>query len=194
MTNRERFEVGVITGAHGIKGGLKAHLHDPDSDALAVGRTITLVLGSGPRSGQVVDEFRVLESAEVPGSPGRVRLELEGIDDRDAAERLRGCTIEVARADLPALGDDEFYVADTIGLPVHRRLDDGGVVVVGKVHALVTSGPQDLLEVRYRDRNGRARTWLLPVAAGFVIDVANDHVLVELPDGFLPDDLEARRP
>lgn len=194
MTNRDRFEVGVITRPHGLRGGLEAHLHDPDSDALAVGRTVTLVLSCGPRSGQVVDEFRVLASALVPGSPGRVRLELEGIDDRDAAERLRGCTIEVARADLPALGDDEFYVADTIGLPVHRRLHDDGIVVVGKVHALVTSGPQDLLEVRYRDRNGRVRTWLLPVAAGFVIDVGSDHLLVELPEGFLPDDLEARRP
>jgi 16S rRNA processing protein RimM len=189
----ERFEVGVITKPHGLKGGLEAHLFDPDSAALAEGRTVTLVLKTGPRAGALVDDFRIVESAGVPGSPGRVRLVLEGIDDRNAAERLRGCGIEVARADLPALDEGEFYVADTIGLFVHRRLEGGDVVVVGKVVGLVTSGPQDLLEVRYRDRNGRARTWLLPVAAGFVVDVT-DVVLVELPDGFLPDDLEARRP
>jgi 16S rRNA processing protein RimM len=189
----DRFEVGVITGAHGLGGGLKAHLFDPDSDALAAGRTVTLVLKSGPRSGAIVDEFRIVESAEVPGSPGRVRLVLEGIDDRTAAEQLRGCAIEVARSELPPLDADEFYVADTIGLPVHRRLEGGHVVMVGKVAGLVTSGPQDLLEVRYRDRNGRARTWLLPVSAGFVVDVT-EVVLVDLPEGFLPDDLEARRP
>ena len=189
----DRFEVGVITGAHGLGGGLTAHLFDPDSDSLAAGRTVTLVLKSGPRSGAVVDEFRIVESAEVPGSPGRVRLVLEGIDDRTAAEQLRGCAIEVARSELPPLDADEFYVADTIGLPVHRRLEGGDVVMVGKVAGLVTSGPQDLLEVRYRDRNGRARTWLLPVSAGFVVDVT-EVVLVDLPEGFLPDDLEARRP
>lgn len=194
----ERFEVGVITKPHGIRGGLEAHLFDPESEALAEGRTITLVLKNGPRAGAIVDDFRIVESASVPGSPGRVRLTLEGIDDRNAAERLRGCGIEVARADLPALDEDEFYVADTIGKFVHRRLPGDAVVaddvvVVGKVVGLVTSGPQDLLEVRYRDRNGRARTWLLPVAAGFVVDVG-EVVLVELPDGFLPDDLEARRP
>jgi len=193
MMANDRFEVGVITGAHGLDGGLKAHLFDPDSDALAAGRMVTLVLKTGPRAGAIVDEFRVVESATVPGSPGRVRLVLEGIDDRTAAERLRGCGLEVARAELPPLASDEFYVADTIGLMVHRRLEGGDVVVVGKVAGLVTSGPQDLLEVRYRDRNGRARTWLLPVEAGFIVDVT-DVVLVDLPDGFLPDDLEARRP
>jgi 16S rRNA processing protein RimM len=189
----ERFEVGVITGAHGLGGVLKVQLFDPESAALAAGRTVTLVLKSGPRSGHVVDEFRVVDSREVPGSPGRLRVVLEGIDDRDAAERLRGCGIEVARADLPPLLDDEFYVADTIGRPVHRRLEGGDVVMVGTVADLVTSGAQDLLEVRYRDRLGRTRTWLLPVEAGFVVDVG-DVVLVELPDGFLPDDLEARPP
>jgi len=190
---RERFEVGVITGAHGIHGGLKAHLHDPDSAALVPGRKVTLVLREGPRAGAVVDELEVLACAEVPGSPGRMRLELEGIGDRTAAERLRGCAIEVARDELPPLQGDEFYVADTIGLPVLRRLEDGVTVRVGQVAGLVTSGPQDLLEIRYRDRLGRARTWLMPVDAGFVLDVTAEHVLVELPEGFLPDDLEARR-
>jgi hypothetical protein len=37
--------------------------------------------------------------------------------DRDQAEALRGRELWLARKDLPALGKDEFYLADIIGLP-----------------------------------------------------------------------------
>ena len=47
-----------------------------------------------------------------------LRARLEGVSDRDAAERLRGLNIEVARADLPAPAPREHYREDLLGLRV----------------------------------------------------------------------------
>lgn len=73
-------------------------------------------------------------STQVSQEPGAARLtmklaegraqgaslvaRLEGITDRDVAERLRGARINVARSALPKLRRNEFYQADLIGLSV----------------------------------------------------------------------------
>jgi 16S rRNA processing protein RimM len=38
--------------------------------------------------------------------------------DRDGAEALKGATVQVSRADFPALSEDEYYWSDLIGMDV----------------------------------------------------------------------------
>jgi 16S rRNA processing protein RimM len=45
-------------------------------------------------------------------------VKLEGVEDRTAAETLRGWNIEVAREDLPPLGEKEHYRDDLLGFEV----------------------------------------------------------------------------
>jgi 16S rRNA processing protein RimM len=183
VTSAPRLEIGVVTGAHGVRGGLRVKLHDPGSRALAPGLQLQLVA-----PGRADIEMTVAHCTEVPGTPGAWRVELDGLVDRELAESLRGRSVVVARADLPRLADDEFYLADAIGLPVRSKPDEREL---GTIAAVTSNGAQDLFEVRYRDRRGRTSTWLLPVLPSFVRDVTADAVWVELPPGMLPDELDS---
>jgi 16S rRNA processing protein RimM len=67
----------------------------------------------------------------------------EGINDRTAAEALRGELVEVDRDQLPPLEEGEYYHADLVGLPC---VDAGGTAL-GTVVAVENFGAGDLLEV-----------------------------------------------
>ncbi|MEX1361624.1 MAG: ribosome maturation factor RimM [Nannocystaceae bacterium] len=177
-------ELGVVIGAHGIAGVLRILLHAPDSDALQPGRTVALV-----RDGARVTELTVEAVAPVPGKPNRRRLTAAGLRDRDEAEALRGCELWMSRDELPPLADDEYYLADAIGLAVQRERD-GAVQALGKVTGLTSNGVQDLFEVSWRGPDGRARPWLLPVLPHTIVDIDGQRILVDVPLGMLPDGLE----
>jgi 16S rRNA processing protein RimM len=183
-----RLSVGYITGAHGIRGGLRVKLHNAGSHAFTVGSAMMLV-----REGDELGRFEIAKLGEVPGKPDELRIRLAGVDDRTAAEALRGCDVQVDRDELPALEPGEFYLADAIGLPVRRRVDDHAPPGLGRAQAqelgtivaVTTNGAQELFEVEHP-----AGTWLLPILPGFVLDVTAEHVLVDVPPGMLPDALE----
>ena len=67
-----------------------------------------------------------------------------GIDDRNAAEALRGARIFVGRSAFPATGRDEFYWADLIGMAVVNRQGEA----LGAVAGLIENGPQSVLRVQ----------------------------------------------
>jgi 16S rRNA processing protein RimM len=177
----ETLAVAVIVGAHGIRGWVRVHLHDPKSRALRPGLRVTLHGPQGERPS------KVLAVDPVPGKP-LARVHLDGVTDRDQAEALRGSELWLARKDLPPLAADEFYLADLIGLAVERVRPDGRVQPLGTVIALTSNGAQDLLEVEYQPPGRRSDTWLLPVLPQFLAEIEG-RLRVELPIGMLPDAL-----
>lgn len=174
--------VGYFAGAHGVRGGVRVHLHDPSSTALAPGRSVVV-----RRDGRVIGTYDVRQADPVPGKPGRLRVLLDGVPGRDAAEALRGCELLVDRSDLPALADDEFYLADAIGLPVRREADQQAL---GTIVGLTSNGVQDLFEVEWQGPDGRTHAWLLPVLPDHIVEIDDTGVRVDLPLGLLPDELE----
>lgn len=50
------------------------------------------------------------------GNDGAAYLGLRGVPDRNAAELLRGKTIEGEREDAPALEEGQYYIVDILGL------------------------------------------------------------------------------
>jgi 16S rRNA processing protein RimM len=164
-------------------------MHDPASDALRVGLRVTLVRERTGGDRSEVGTFSVVEAGPVPGKPGRHRVTLEGIDDRNAAEELKGCSVWADREALPPLSDDEFYLADAIGLAVRRERPSGPPQELGTVVGLMNNGAQDLFEVELTGR-GKPLQWLLPVLPGFIVDMDDERILVEIPPGMLPDELE----
>ena len=68
----------------------------------------------------------------------------QGCDTPEVADRYRGVPVGVSRAEFPPLGDGEVYWVDLIGAKVVNRSG----VELGTVSALLSSGAQDLLEVR----------------------------------------------
>ena len=171
--------VARVTAPHGIRGGLRAKLHDPKSTSLAVGRPVQL-----GADGPVV---RIKSVSPVPGREF-VRLTLAGVDSREGAEALRGCELLMERDVLPPLADDEFYLADAIGLPV-ERLRGGEVQALGRIIGLTSNGAQDLFEIEWSSANGRRR-WLMPVIPQFIVSLDGERLRVDLPIGLLPVELE----
>jgi 16S rRNA processing protein RimM len=67
--------------------------------------------------------------------------------DRNAAERLRGTVLTVAREALPALSEGEYYHGDLIGLPCIST--DG--TAIGTCIAVENFGASDVLEIEKPD-------------------------------------------
>ena len=111
---------------------------------------------------------------------GRFVVHFEGVDDRNAAEALRGqtLTIDVDPTELPE-DPEEFYDHQLIGLKV--VLEDGSLIgVIGEVIHLPS---QDLLSVT---REGDTEV-LIPFVMEFVpeIDLDAKTVTITPPPGLL---------
>jgi 16S rRNA processing protein RimM len=103
-------ELGRIVKPHGLGGEIRLVLHWPGSDAL--GRVSHVVVCRAD------EPDRVLQVQAVRGSPPSLVVKFAGVDDRTEAEALRGARVAVDRAELGALGPDEFYLADLVGARV----------------------------------------------------------------------------
>jgi len=173
--------IAVVTGAHGVHGGLRIKLADPGSRTLRAGLKIEL---------RGNDDHRVCTVRRISPIPhgDRARLFLTEVRDRNAAEAMRGWQIRVRRVDLPPLEEGEFYLADVIGLAVQRRQERGIVEHLGTVVGVASNGAQDLFEVEQAAAGGKSETWLLPVLPQFLLEVTDEAVVVDIPEGILPDE------
>jgi len=107
--------VGRIAKAHGIGGEVVVDVRTDDPDSrFAPGAQLRLKRGRG------VGEIPAVIESVRPHS-GRLLVRLRGVNDRDAAEALRGHLFVVDSADLPSLEDpDEFYDHELEGLCIPR--------------------------------------------------------------------------
>ena len=158
--------VGAITGAHGIRGEVKLRSFTADPAALASYSPLETAKGAKIE----IQRMR-------PQKDGFIAF-LKGVTDRNAAEALRGTELFVPRERLPEPDEDEVYVHDLIGLPVH--LADGSVL--GEIVDVADYGAGDLIDVRVE---GRKDTVLIPFADQYVLDADGEKIIVALPEGFL---------
>lgn len=99
MEKMEKILIGKVTSAVGLKGEVKVYNYSDSTDAYE--NAPTLILG---------DEMRALESLRMQKNMLVIRF--EGIDTREAAEKLRGTEVFMREEDLPPLPEGEFYVRD----------------------------------------------------------------------------------
>ena len=126
--------MGRIGAAHGIKGEVR--IQSFTEDPLALVEYGTLVTSKPGLS------IRILSARTTTNV---LVARLEGVNDRNAAEKLNGVELFVDRALLPEPDDeDDYYHADLIGL--RAQLSDG--TEIGTVSAVPNFGAGDLLEVR----------------------------------------------
>ncbi|MFI4976505.1 MAG: ribosome maturation factor RimM [Caulobacterales bacterium] len=136
--------VGRVAGAFGVRGEVRITAFTDDPLALLKYRDLKREDGSP-----------AITLAEGRAVKGALVASARGIDDRDAAEALKGLALYVPREALPAPDEDEFYFTDLIGL---RVLTPAGEAL-GRVRSVQNFGAGDLLEV---DPEGGAATWWLP--------------------------------
>ncbi|MBW8486035.1 ribosome maturation factor RimM [Actinomadura parmotrematis] len=166
----EQLVVGRIGRPHGIRGELTVDVRtDVPEYRFAPGSELaTDPAATGP-----------LTVAAARWHSGRLLLRFTGVDDRGAAEELRGTWLVVDPADIPASDDpDDFHDSDLVGLAVVTA----GGQDVGTVAEILHHG-QDLLVVR-RTSGGDA---LVPFVAAIVpeVDLAGGRLVIDPPPGLL---------
>ena len=164
----ERICVGVIGAPRGVRGEVRIKSYTAEPDALA--RYGPLTDESGRR------EFRL---SVVDRQGDMLVARIEGVGDRNAAEALKGIRLYVARAALPAAGEDEYYQADLIGL--RAETPEGGPL--GTVRAVEDFGAGPLLEIVLGD----GRPVLVPFTEAVVpvVDIGAGRVVIDAPPGLL---------
>ena len=131
-----RILMGRIHGAFGVRGELKLASFSDPPDAIFRYRPWTL------RTAQGIER-------EINGARGRstakgIVMQMPGVDDRDAAEALRGSEIFVPRSALPPPKPGQYYWVDLEGL---RVVNTAGVDF-GTVSHLFSTGANDVLVAR----------------------------------------------
>jgi len=168
--------VGVVTGVRGIKGDIRVKSFTAIPEDMAT---------YGPlldKSGSTFFEIKVTGAAK-----GQLIARVKGINDRTAAERLKGTELFVPRDQLPEPKDEEFYFRDLIGLRVER--EDGSDF--GTVTAVENFGAGDLLEVSGPDIGDVMVPFTKETIP--VVDIKGKRLVIIPPDGLMdPPDNEAK--
>lgn len=131
--------IGEVGAPHGIKGWVRVRSFSNPREGIFSYPVFLL------QQGEKRFELK-LEKNQSDGS--RLLAKFVGVDDRNQAETLTGCKIYVAKSELPALENDEYYWHQLIGLKVQGA--EG--VFLGEVIGLVETGAHDVLELKYQDQ------------------------------------------
>ncbi|MRD46568.1 ribosome maturation factor RimM [Caenimonas koreensis DSM 17982] len=170
----DAIEVGRILDAWGIKGWFKVLPHSASPEALFSSKRWYLQpseRGAKTFSGTVL--MRVREAKEHSDS---VVAQAQDVDDRNAAESLKGARIFVPRSSFPTAAADEYYWVDLLGLNVVNR--EG--VALGQVKDLMSTGPQTVLVVGL-ELDGKPQERMIPFVSAFIdsVDVAGKLITVD---------------
>jgi 16S rRNA processing protein RimM len=111
-----------------------------------------------------------VQVAEVKAHADGWVARLEGVNDRNTAESLKGTRIYLSRTQFPALPEGEYYWIDLIGCQVRNRegLD------LGQVSDLMATGPNSVLVIAYTETiEGveQALERMVPFVAAYVDEV-----------------------
>lgn len=155
--------LGVVARSHGVRGALKLHCWTGD-DAEVLREGLELKL-----AGRV---HRVVGYA-----PGLI--ELHDVNDKNAADALRGVEVFARRADFPADEEGGLYLVDLIGAAV---VDEAGQPL-GTVEGFSDNGAQPLLSVA---RAG-APSVLVPWVPAIVRVAEKGRVVLAPPAGLFVD-------
>lgn len=161
--------VGKITKPHGLKGEVKVFAYSEDPAQLVQYKRTVLVDSGGQLSSEhVVERARAQDRGAI--------LKLDGIDNRDEAQRLQGSGMLVYQEDLPAAEDDEYYWYRLHDLPVETAEGQ----YLGRVVSIFSNGAQDIMIVR----SGQSE-YLIPLIDSVIKEQTEDGVVITPPPGLL---------
>ncbi len=138
MADSVRVELGRVVGAHALAGQVRVRFFGDGPENLL---GCPFVFLGERRDDPAAARYAVRGGGQ--GRGGEVRLSLEGVDDRDAAEALRGSLVLVDSHVLEPLDEDEFYWHELIGCTVETEAGER----LGSVRELWNTGGHDVLVV-----------------------------------------------
>ena len=170
----DAIEVGRIADAWGIQGWFKVLPYSADPEALFSSKRWFLL--PSERGAKTFSGVAKLAIKEAKTHSDSIVASAHEVEDRTAAEALRGARIFVARASFPPAEKDEYYWVDLIGLIVVNR----EAVVLGKVRELLSTGAQTVLVIDY-EQDGRTLERMIPFVSVYIdeVDLPGRRILVD---------------
>ena len=143
-------QVGVITTTHGIRGEVKVYPTTDDVHRFEELESVLLDTGK---------EYRELKIKSVQYAI----LKFKGIDNINDIEKYKGKSLFVTRENAQPLGEDEYYIADLIGMEVY--LEDGSHF--GTLKDVMETGANDVYIIKTEE----GKEVLIPAIYECILDV-----------------------
>lgn len=170
MDSKDLLQVGVITSTHGVRGEVKVFPTTDDPGRFKGLKKVTLDTGK---------ERKELHIQGVKFFKQFVILKFEGIDNINDVEKYKRCPLLVTREDAVPLEEDEYFIADMIGMEV--ATEDGEAF--GTLKDVIGTGANDVYVVeslRYGDV-------LIPAIKECIlsVDIEEKKMKVHLMEGLI---------
>ena len=168
MTDQVKICVGVILGAHGIRGQVRLRSLTDDPESIFKYKPLTSEDGQR--------EFRIKRQGI---SRDDYIASITGVDDRNASEALQGTKLWVDSKKLPKPKKGEFYEKDLVGL---NTVDAAGKPY-GKILTVHDYGAGTFFEIGTNKKD----SFMLPFTDACVteIDAEGGKVTITVPEGWL---------
>jgi len=167
-------EVGSISDAWGVKGWFKVLPYSADPEALLSSKCWFLMPAEkGAKTFLGATKLAIIETKRHSDT---LVASAHEVDDRNAAEALRGARIFISRSSFPTAQKDEYYWVDLIGLNVVNR--EGATL--GTVRELTSTAAQTVL-VLDDLQAGKLIERLIPFVSAYIddVDLPGRRILVD---------------
>lgn len=163
-------QVGVITQTHGVRGEVKVFPTTDDAQRFKQLKQVILDTGK---------EHLPLEIQSVKFFKQFVILKFKGIDNINDVERYKRCPLMVTRENAVKLEEDEYFIADMIGMSV--MTEDGEKF--GTLKDVIETGANDVYII---DSIAHGEV-LVPAIKECIldVDVEGQKMIVHLMDGLI---------
>mgnify|MGYP002579533952 FL=1 len=166
----KQLQVGVISSTHGVRGEVKVF---PTTDDVTRFRQLKKVYLDTGR------EMLPLEIQKVKFFKQFAILKFKGIDNINDIEKYRGKSLMIDREDAVDLDEDEYFIADMIGMKVCT--EDGGEF--GTLKDVMETGANDVYIIDSPE-HGEV---LIPAIRECILDVDMDEerMTIHLMEGLV---------
>jgi 16S rRNA processing protein RimM len=163
--------IGLVAGAHGLRGELKIAILTDDPHRFGVLDRVFVGQEDERPVARAIEGFRLHK--------GHALLRLEGCHDRTAAEGLRGYLVQIPSEEALPLEEGEYYEHQILGLEVWTASGE----YLGELVEIIYTGANDVYVARPSDAS--EKDILVPALEDVVLDVDPDagRLVVELPAG-----------
>ncbi len=163
--------IAKITSAHGIKGLVKVLSFAANPTDFA------------KYSGKIFDTkdnlYKLKIINQVPGGNNDFFIvKIDGVEDRNAAERLGNTELFVKRSDLKKAQKDEFYYVDLIGLDVLNVEKKK----IGKVLAVNDFGAGGIVEIGFDDDSNRIENFAFTNQIFPEVNIEQGFLIIDFPE------------
>lgn len=166
----QQLKVGVISSTHGIRGEVKVFPTTDDASRYKKLKHVFIDTGK---------EQIPMEITQVKFSKQFVIVKFKGIDTINEAEQYKSMSLLINREDAVPLGQDEYYIADMIGMQVYT--EDGELF--GELTDIMKTGANDVYVIQTKEQG----EVLVPAIRQCVhsVDVAGNRMEIRLMEGLI---------